>query len=134
MVDPNLLENAILNLALNARDAMPDGGTLRITTVKESMPACSESNHSAHGREHQMSVIVEDTGFGMSPDVLSHALEPFFTTKDAGHGNGLGLPMVYGFAKQSNGDLLIDSEEDKGTRVTLTLPCIAEDCAYAPGS
>ena len=126
MVDPALLENAILNLALNARDAMPQGGTLRIRTTEAHVCRSSAPNPQARDFVHQMSIVVQDNGAGMTPDVLSHALEPFFTTKETGQGSGLGLPMVYGFAKQSKGDLTIESEQGKGTKVTLSLPCMHE--------
>ena len=124
MVDPALLENAILNLALNARDAMPEGGTLHIRTTEAHVRRSSAPNPQARDFVHQMSIVVQDNGAGMTPDVLSHALEPFFTTKETGKGSGLGLPMVYGFAKQSNGDLTIESEQGKGTKATLSLPCM----------
>lgn len=115
-VDPGQLENAILNLALNARDAMPEGGVLRITTRSQSVDA-----------DGSISIVVSDTGAGMSQEVLDKAFEPFFTTKNgeaaAGAvGSGLGLSMVYGFAAQSMGRVDIESSPGKGTSVTLCLP------------
>jgi PAS domain S-box-containing protein len=119
-VDPGQLENAILNLALNARDAMPEGGTLTISTR-----ACPRP--SGQGAEGDFVVItVRDTGVGMSEEVLSKAFEPFFTTKkgetSAMIGSGLGLSMVNGFAAQSKGRVEIDSKPGKGATVTLLLP------------
>ncbi|MET0351787.1 MAG: ATP-binding protein, partial [Rhizobacter sp.] len=109
--DPNQLENAILNLAINARDAMPDGGTLEIET----------RNLQRDGQDF-VCISVADTGTGMPPDVVAHAFEPFFTTKPLGQGTGLGLSMIYGFALQSEGTCHIDSEVGRGTTVTLSLP------------
>jgi PAS domain S-box-containing protein len=122
MADPGQLENAILNLAINARDAMPGGGQLII----ESANATLGKSHTA--KRHGLSpgdyvmLAVSDSGSGMTPEVLERAVEPFFTTKDVGQGSGLGLSMVYGFAKQSGGDLVIDSQEGKGTTMRLYLP------------
>jgi PAS domain S-box-containing protein len=108
--DISQFESAILNLAINARDAMPEGGSLRIETRK------------ALGDSQLISVTVRDSGTGMSPDVLASVFEPFFTTKPIGQGTGLGLSMVYGFVNQSGGRVQIDSEVGKGTSVTLLLP------------
>ncbi|HOY79382.1 MAG TPA: PAS domain S-box protein, partial [Hyphomonadaceae bacterium] len=108
--DISQLESAILNLAINARDAMPEGGSLRIETRK------------ASGDGHLISITVRDNGTGMSPEVLANVFEPFFTTKPIGQGTGLGLSMVYGFVNQSGGRVQIDSEVGKGTSVTLLLP------------
>lgn len=112
MTDANQLEAAILNLAVNARDAMPDGGEITIET------------RTAHDR--CTSVVVSDTGVGMTRDVLEKAYEPFFTTKPIGQGTGLGLSMVHGFVKQSGGDIGITSTPGKGTVVTLVLPVADE--------
>ncbi len=120
LVDPGLLEDAILNLAVNASDAMPDGGSLTIRT--RHLPARRDRGESGDGR---LAIEVEDTGTGMSRHVAERAIEPFFTTKGIGSGSGLGLSMVYGFVKQSNGDLQIDSEPGKGTTITMLL-AIAE--------
>ncbi|HEV2817492.1 MAG TPA: ATP-binding protein [Allosphingosinicella sp.] len=107
------LESALLNIAVNARDAMPEGGVLTIRT------ATFEEGHA--GR--MIALSVSDSGFGMDEDTLGRAFEPFFTTKATGKGTGLGLSQVYGFASQSGGDVRIDSTPGEGTTVTLLLPC-----------
>ena len=119
-VDPAQLQNALLNLAFNARDAMPEGGTLTIATASER--ATRKSQNAGPPRSAFVAVTVADTGHGMAPEVLEHAFEPLFTTKEAGGGTGLGLSMVYGFAKQSGGHVRIRSEVGQGTVVTLYLP------------
>jgi signal transduction histidine kinase len=111
--DTNQLELAVLNLSLNARDAMPDGGTLTIST------ALSEDAKS-------VLVSVTDTGTGMPPEVVARAFDPFFTTKPTGKGTGLGLSQVYGIVRQAGGEVTIDSKVGKGTKVTLHLPRAAE--------
>ncbi|MDO9713012.1 PAS domain S-box protein [Paracraurococcus lichenis] len=122
LCDPNQLESALLNLAINARDAMPDGGHLTIKAVNESLRDGSAARlHGLEPGEYVM-VSVTDTGSGMSPDVLERVFEPFFTTKPLGQGTGLGLSMVYGFAQQSNGQVRIDSEVGCGTAVHIYLP------------
>jgi PAS domain S-box-containing protein len=122
-VDPTQLENAVLNLALNARDAMPNGGRLAIQVgdfeVGDQMVGGIEQL--AVGR--YVMIAVTDTGCGMPPDVLKRVFEPFYTTKADGRGTGLGLSMVYGFAKQSGGDVAIYSEVGVGTTVRMYLPC-----------
>ncbi|MFL6857490.1 MAG: response regulator [Allosphingosinicella sp.] len=120
LADPTQLEVMILNLAINARDAMPQGGSLRIETRNLSQVPASLAVDLAPGEYVAISVV--DTGTGMPPEVLQHAFEPFFTTKAQGKGTGLGLAQLYGFAKQSGGIARIDSEEGKGTRVTILLP------------
>jgi len=120
-VDPNQLELAILNLALNARDAMPGGGTLQIACESRKVKASNTPPDLAAG--DYVIVTVSDTGTGMSDATLAHAFEPFFTTKEAGRGSGLGLSMVQGFAGQSGGGVQIASSLGAGTRVTLWLPC-----------
>jgi len=121
-VDPSEFDTALVNLAVNARDAMPRGGRLdidvRLVSDEESAPA------SPDGKRHVV-FRVQDTGLGMTPDILAHALEPFFTTKDVGKGSGLGLSMVYGFMKQSGGRMTIDSQLGYGTRVELWFPVSA---------
>ena len=112
--DSAQLESAILNLAVNARDAMPKGGNLRIRTENK-LRGLEEPGE-------YVLIIVEDDGSGMSPDVIARACEPFFTTKGVGQGTGLGLSQVYGFAQQSGGFLDVESEEGRGTRVTIALP------------
>ena len=117
MVDPNQLEAAILNLAINARDAMPGGGTLSISTRNLTVAADAPLPPG-----HYVVVRVSDTGTGMAPDVLARAIEPFFTAKEPGRGSGLGLSQVHGLAEQSGGELRIDSAPGQGTTVTLVLP------------
>ena len=118
--DENQLESTLLNLVINARDAMPDGGSLYIATANVQLQRQSEVGDLAPGRYVSLSVI--DSGCGMSPKVLAAAFEPFFTTKPIGQGTGLGLSMIYGFARQAGGHLQIRSELGKGTEVTLYLP------------
>ncbi len=122
MVDPGQLENALLNLAINARDAMSAGGTLTLEArnVRFDEDDCGRDREIAAG--DYVALSVRDNGSGMSPEVQAKAFEPFFTTKDVGEGSGLGLSMVYGFAKQSGGHVTIDSEPGRGTSVTLFLP------------
>jgi len=119
-VDPNQLELAILNLALNARDAMPDGGILRVDLAGTQ----ADSGGSPPDLELGEYVIisVSDTGTGMNPETLARVFEPFFTTKEAGRGSGLGLSIVHGFAAQSGGSVRITSSLGKGTKVDLWLP------------
>ena len=121
LVDPSLLETALINLAANAKDAMPAGGRLGVR-VYESSPG--EPSHPPELAERRaVAIAVSDTGCGMSPAVLERALEPFFTTKGAGRGTGLGLAMVHGFVRQSSGALALASGEGEGATVTLFLPC-----------
>lgn len=126
--DANQLELALLNLALNARDAMPQGGTLTIRTARRSM-ATADSRLERGG---YVAVGVQDSGSGMSPDVLARALEPFFTTKKLGQGTGLGLSQVYGIARQSGGDLEIVSTPEAGTTVQLLMPVAHAASAIGP--
>jgi len=121
-IDGGQLENALLNLAINARDAMPNGGALTIaaancTISEQTSPIGVDLTPGAYVR-----ISVTDTGVGMSRDTIDHALEPFFTTKPIGQGTGLGLSMVYGFVRQSGGNLKIYSEPGAGTSVQLFLP------------
>jgi PAS domain S-box-containing protein len=121
LCDPNQLESAVLNLSINARDAMPDGGRLTIETcnVRLDEPAARDRDM-APG--HYVVVCVSDTGTGMPPDVVARAFDPFFTTKPIGLGTGLGLSMIYGFARQSGGQVRIASQLGRGTTVRLYLP------------
>jgi signal transduction histidine kinase len=120
MVDPTQLEMAILNLALNARDAMPGGGRLIIRTGNEEMPPPQIAAEVEPGPH--IAISVRDTGTGMPPAAIARAFEPFFTTKAQGKGTGLGLSQVYGFARQSGGSVAIESREGEGTEVTIYLP------------
>jgi PAS domain S-box-containing protein len=115
--DSNQLENAILNLAINARDAMPEGGTLTICTDRVRLDEAPD-----HPAGEFVRITVADTGLGMPPGVLARATEPFYSTKPLGKGTGLGLAQVYGIAQQAGGTLRIDSEEGKGTSVHILLP------------
>jgi signal transduction histidine kinase len=119
--DPAQLESAILNIAVNARDAMPDGGTLTIATAEDMLP---------DGRR-AAAIAISDSGSGIPEELLEHVFEPFFTTKSVGRGTGLGLSQVYGFATQSGGDIRIASEAGRGTTVTLVLPCSERQEAQA---
>lgn len=120
--DEHQLENALLNLVINARDAMPDGGRLLIQTEVINVPPMHDSLPSG---DH-VRLSVQDTGSGMSSEVIAHAFDPFFTTKPIGQGTGLGLSMVYGFINQTGGQVQIDSVEGQGTRIDLYLPCHLE--------
>ena len=120
-VDPGELQNAILNLAINARDAMPEGGKLTIETANMAVDADYAESHAISPGQYVM-VAVSDTGTGMSPEVVARAFDPFFTTKEVGKGSGLGLSMVYGFARQSGGHAKIYSEPGEGTTVKIYLP------------
>ncbi|WP_375410148.1 PAS domain-containing protein [uncultured Methylobacterium sp.] len=122
LCDPNQLENAILNLAINARDAMPDGGRLIIETANSFLDDAYVAREIGVRAGQYVCVCVTDTGTGMPPDVIAKAFDPFFTTKPIGQGTGLGLSMIYGFAKQSEGTVKIYSESGKGTSVKLYLP------------
>ncbi|MEM9430719.1 MAG: ATP-binding protein [Pseudomonadota bacterium] len=119
LADPGQVEAALLNLALNARDAMPEGGHLSIACSNRTLASASGSG--AQPGEYAV-LSVSDTGAGMSDVIQARAFEPFFTTKEVGKGSGLGLSMVYGFAKQSKGDVVIDSAPGAGTTVSLFLP------------
>ncbi len=121
-VDPAQLQAAILNLIVNARDAMPDGGKLTIEAGNARLDRTYADLHDEVVPGQYVCIAVSDTGVGMSEDIISQALEPFYTTKDVGRGTGLGLPMAFGFAKQSGGHLKIYSEPERGTTVKLYLP------------
>jgi PAS domain S-box-containing protein len=124
LCDENQLENAILNLAINARDAMPDGGTLTVSTGTVREAAGPELEDGEY-----VCITVADTGMGMSPDVAARAAEPFFSTKPLGKGTGLGLAQVYGIARQSGGTMRLETREGEGTTVRLLLPSVAPSAA-----
>lgn len=122
-VDPGLLQNALLNLAINSRDAMNQGGVLTLSTHLMMLPpGDAESRQLPSG--HYVSISVRDTGCGIDPDVIDRVFEPFFTTKEKGKGTGLGLAMVYGFVRQSGGQVDIESRRGTGTTVRLLLPAV----------
>lgn len=121
LVDASQLENSLLNLCINARDAMPDGGRITIETANAWLDECAAKQHQIPAGEY-LSLSVTDTGNGMPPEVVRRAFEPFFTTKPIGEGTGLGLSMIYGFAQQSGGQVRIYSEVDRGTKVCMYLP------------
>ncbi|RSH68976.1 PAS domain S-box protein [Stutzerimonas stutzeri] len=120
-VDASQLENAILNLCINSRDAMPDGGRITIETANQWLDAEAALANDLPAGEY-LSLTVTDTGTGMAPGVIAKAFDPFFTTKPIGEGTGLGLSMIYGFAKQSGGQVRISSELGKGTSMCIHLP------------
>ncbi len=134
MIDPHQFENALINLAINARDAMTTGGALTIETANVAL------DESYTDQEHEVvpcdyvTVAVSDTGSGMTPEVLDRVFEPFFTTKEVGKGSGLGLSMVFGFAKQSGGHEPIYSEVGHGSTIKLCLPCSPNEADRRDGN
>ena len=126
-IDSNQLEIALLNLAVNARDAMPNGGQLRIETFNLDLRDSSLADAQSLPRSEYVVINVRDTGIGMSPEVLARAFEPFFTTKSVGQGTGLGLSQVYGFVRQSGGQVRITSADGAGTAIRIYLPAARPD-------
>ena len=120
--DPGQVEQVLMNLAANARDAMPEGGTLTVETCNVLFEEEDQRNRPGLRIGSYAVMIVTDTGMGIPPGVRTHMFEPFFTTKEAGKGTGLGLATVYGIIKQSGGGIYADSEEGKGTRFVIYLP------------
>ncbi len=133
-VDRDQVENAVLNLALNARDAMPTGGRILIATANETIDAARAESFGGVRPGPYVELRMSDNGTGMAPEVTARAIEPFFTTKPVGKGSGLGLSMIFGLAKQSSGHLSIDSALGKGTTVRLFLPKGEADAADRPAS
>lgn len=131
LVDPSQLENALLNLCINARDAMPDGGRIMIGTQARHVDARAGRERDIEPGDY-VCVSVSDVGTGMAPETISRAFEPFFTTKPIGSGTGLGLSMVYGFARQSGGQVRIHSTPGSGTTVTIYLPVDGQPAFVEP--
>jgi PAS domain S-box-containing protein len=136
--DPHQLESALLNLAINARDAMPDGGRLSIETANAALGSGDEAVSEGAAPGQYVTISVADTGTGMTHEVMARAFDPFFTTKPQGRGTGLGLSMIYGFVKQSGGHVRIESMLGRGTTVRIYLPMdqgqADEDSAYPAAS
>src|SRR5208283_5009384 len=122
LIDPDQLQNALLNLAINARDAMPDGGKLTIKLKNRILDEAYAAAHRDVTAGEYVQLTVRDRGIGMAPEILDRVYEPFFTTKPEGVGTGLGLAMVYGFIRQSGGHIRIESRPGEGTAIKLYLP------------
>jgi PAS domain S-box-containing protein len=123
--DPGMLDTALLNLAVNARDAMPEGGRLTLEAHSETLDAEYAARHAEVAPGEYVEISVSDNGTGMPAEVLARAFEPFFTTKDSGKGSGLGLSLVYGFVKQSGGHIAVYSELGIGTTIRIFLPVVS---------
>jgi PAS domain S-box-containing protein len=122
--EPSYLEQALLNLCINARDAMPQGGTLRFEVISGTLDSPEQKLHRTCSAGNFVRIVVQDSGAGIPQQDLPRIFEPFFTTKDPGHGTGLGLAMVYGFVKNHDGFVKVESEPGSGARFTITLPAI----------
>jgi signal transduction histidine kinase len=124
--DPGQIEQVLMNLAANARDAMPEGGTLAVDTANVLVDEEGERNRPGLRPGAYVTMTVVDTGVGVPDNVVPHIFEPFFTTKEQGKGTGLGLATVYGIIKQMGGGVYLESEEGKGTRFLIYLPRVPE--------
>ncbi len=131
--DGHQLENALLNLCINARDAMPDGGTLTIETSNVTLDLSQSSLWQLPAGQY-VSLRVIDSGVGMPPEVKARAFDPFYTTKPIGQGTGLGLSMIYGFVRQSDGSVRIESEVGNGAAIQLLLPRYGGQAEDAPAT
>ena len=134
MVDSAMLENALLNLSINARDAMPGGGAVRIESANETIERGYDGQAVVLKPGNYVMIAVHDTGIGMTPETIERIFEPFYSTKKSGKGTGLGLSMVYGFVKQSGGHVDVKSEVGKGTSVYLYLPCLQPESGLSEAS
>jgi CheY-like chemotaxis protein len=132
LADPGQMEQVIVNLAVNARDAMPGGGVLTIETGEMDLDAEHVQGHALAAPGHYATLTVSDTGIGMTDETLSHVFEPFFTTKGPGKGTGLGLATVYGIVRQSGGSVAAASELGRGSAFTVFLPLVATDSGPGP--
>jgi two-component system cell cycle sensor histidine kinase/response regulator CckA len=130
--DPGQLEQVVMNLAVNARDAMPSGGTLHIGVDAVELDETFVAGHPGSTAGPHVRITVSDTGVGMGPEVLAHLFEPFFTTKEQGHGTGLGLATVYGIVKQSAGYITVESAPGQGTSFRIHFPGAPAECATEP--
>jgi hypothetical protein len=131
LVDPGQMDQVVLNLAVNARDAMPDDGSLTITTDSLQVDRAYAAEWSSVLPGHYVRITIADTGKGMPPEVIKHAFEPFYTTKNKGEGSGLGLATVYGAVTQAEGHVRIESESERGTTFTILLPVTTQSATEA---